>query len=102
VHGQRVGEAEYHAAVAGLGQLRGRRRGQRAGHDRDAEPERREHQQVRGLGQLERRRHLQAGPAHGRVDVPADPGSRGELDEPPPAEEVRDRDGTDEPACQLL
>jgi len=34
--------------------------------------------------------------------VPADPGSGGELDEPPPAEEVRDRDGTDEPVRQLL
>jgi hypothetical protein len=34
--------------------------------------------------------------------VPADPGSGRELDEPSPAEEVRDRDGTDEPVRQLL
>jgi len=101
MHGQRVGEAEHHAAVAGLGELRDRRRGKRARHDRDAEPERREHRQVRGLGQLERGRHVEAGPADGGVDVPADPGSRGELDEPSPAEEVRDRDGAGEPVRQL-
>ena len=34
--------------------------------------------------------------------MPADPGSGRELDEPSPAEEVRDRDGTDEPVRQLL
>jgi hypothetical protein len=34
--------------------------------------------------------------------VPADPCARGELDQPPPAEQVRDRDGPDEPVRQLL
>jgi hypothetical protein len=34
--------------------------------------------------------------------VPADAGARGELDQPPPAEQVRDGDGTDEPVRQPL
>ena len=34
--------------------------------------------------------------------MPADAGARGELDQPPPAEQVPDRDGTDEPVRQLL
>jgi hypothetical protein len=102
MHRQRVGEAEHDVAPAGLGRLAGRRHRQRAGHDRDPEPERGEHHQVRGLVQLERRRCLEAGPAQRRVDVPADAGARGELDQPPPAEQVRDGDGTDEPVRQLL
>jgi hypothetical protein len=102
VHGQRVGEAEHHAAVARLGQLGGRRHGERARHDRHAEAERREYREVRGLSQLERRRHRQAGAAHGRVDVPADPRPLGELDQPSPAEEVRDRDRAREPVRQFL
>jgi len=102
MHRQRVGETEHHVAPGGLGRPGGRRYRQRSGHDRDPEPERGEHHQVRGLAQLERRRCLEAGPAQRRVDVPADAGASGELDQPSSAEQVRDGDRSDEPVRQLL